>query len=120
MEISSIETQNSKLITLSNLKSYLKKILIQKWYISKTNKNNKSLRESLLKNKPSNLKQRIEIPRQLQILFSRYRCDWCKSVGKYPRKLKIILNPSCYLWDSCEESIYHLLECCPSTLQYRK
>jgi len=42
-EMRSIKNQNSKLITLSNFKSYLKRTLIEKWYISKTNENNKSL-----------------------------------------------------------------------------
>ena len=34
--------------------------------------------------------------------------------------MKLVLNPSCRLCDSCEESIYHLLDSCSGTLQYRR
>ena len=118
-EIHSINTQNDIPIPLSNLKSYLKKKLIKEWCQSKSNENTMSFREIILSHKTSNLKNRINTPRQLQTLFSRYRCDRSEIVGKYPRKLKRILDPSCRLCNSCEESIYHLLDNCIGTLQYR-
>jgi len=106
------------LITLSNLKSYLKWKLMDKWYMSKSNINNMSLRESLLQNKTSNLKQRINILRQLQILFSRYRYDRSESVRKYLWKLNTVLNPACQLYNYPKESVYYLLESYSGTLQY--
>ena len=119
-EIHNINTQNNIPIPLSNLNSYLKQQLIKEWCQSKSNENNMSFREIVLSYKTSNLKNRINTPRQLQTLFSRYRYDRSEIVGKYSRKLKMILDPSCRLCNSCEESIYHLLECCLGTLQYRR
>ena len=62
----------------------------------------------------------MKTPRQLQTLFSICRCDRSESVGKYPRKLDNVLNPSCRLCDSCEESIYHLTSDCSGAFGCRQ
>ena len=115
MEINTIESQNNMSIPLSNLESYLKLNLANKWYQSKSKSHNESLREKKLQCNPSNLKDRIKTPRQLQTLFSRCRCDRSESVGKYPRKFNNVLNTSCRFCDSCEEFICHLMSNCLGT-----
>ena len=75
-----------------------------------------SFRKLILKNNLSKLKYRTDSLQSLQILFSRYRCDRSESVGEYPRKLKTILNPACWLCNYAKELIHYLLESCPGTL----
>ena len=90
-----LEIQNSIPITLSNLKSYLKKELFCNWYIKSSKKyESSSLRQRILFNTKSKLKLRTNTPRSLQTLFSQYRCDRSESVGKYLRKLGYVKNPS--------------------------
>ena len=119
-KLNSLENQNSMSMPLTNLKTYLKKELSTKWY-ENTNKKckNISFRQQILCDKKSNLKSRIETPRSLQTLFSRHRCDRSESVGKCPRKLGHVNDPSCRLCGHPEESINHLLTSCTGTLACR-
>jgi hypothetical protein len=71
--------------SLSNLKSYLHRTLLSSWNKTKTEELPPGLRQTILNNKISKLKTRISSPRPLQTLFSRYRCDRAKSVGRYTR-----------------------------------
>ena len=111
--------QNQVAPTLSNLKSYLKQKLFDEWCIEMNSKLTPGFRHFLLKARTSRLKMRVGSPRPIQTLFSRYRCNRSESCGEYSRKLRYIMNPSCWFCGHPKETILHLLDDCPGTHSYR-
>ena len=67
----------------------------------------------------SQLKNRRDIPRALQCLYSRWRVGEVESCGVFPRRLNWIESPECrYCCYPCETT-FHLLNDCPGTAAFR-
>ena len=108
-------------VSLSTIRSIVHNNERKLWYERQAaNRHNKghgpSEREQMLgADCYSNLKNRRDIPRSLQCLFSKYRLGVAESCGRMPRHLGLLASDSCRLCGNPRETIHHLLFECPGT-----
>ena len=108
-------------ISLKSFKAHLKRLRRKSW-LDPNNTDHNNHRYYTMGTKRSNLSLRKnkDITRNMESLFSRYRVGEVESVGKYPRRLKMVDDDGrCRLCQRAEETPLHLVSCCEGTESYR-